>query len=267
MLRVQFETAATELVIAVDTSVDVDPSVWISIDGAEPTITATTNGVARIAGLSGTHTYNVWATSRDSGSAGRTHIYGINANAAITPPTNPKRLDQFGDSISEGVLAAPQGYVETNEVAAYFGYLGCNYSVAGDTINGLLTKLTDGSYNTDISNIIGVNDVAILAIGRNNVSSGIDATEQAEYEGIIDQLLTLGYSKILCRGILPESGNSYATENAALESIVTGYGNSNVIWIDTSGWTSIDTQDGVHPSITGYSQMVDYAKVSYAGYL
>ncbi len=260
-LNVRFNTAATEILIAAGTVNVAAPSVFVSVDGGAPTEYATTNGIARVSGLSGTHDYNVWS----SGSTARgCDICGVNANAAITNSANEYRIDQFGDSITEGVVLAPNGYVDTHSVASNFSRLGQTYAVAGWTINQLLTDIN----NFGISDIIDTSgDVAILAIGRNNVAGGIDPTEASEYGDIITALLALGYSKILCRGILPEISNDYAAENAVLEGVATGFANSKVIWIDTIGWTAIDTQDGVHPTIAGYVQIANYAKIDYAAAL
>lgn len=258
--KVMFNTSASVLRVITET-LD-SGGLYISIDGAPlQEIPETENGVYELTGLSGEHTYNLWCDVETSvlSVQSDSELYSVGA-----------RLDQFGDSITFGAGAfGSNARVETHEVAAYFGYIGNDWAVSGWTTNDLLTKLQSGNFTTYINRHSNrVNDVAVLAIGRNNTDIDTNATVQTEYTAIIDHLVNnIGYAKVLCRGILPESGNPFTAQNAMIESLVTAYGDPNVVYIDVSGWTGISTVDGVHPDATGYGQMVDYAKVSYAPYI
>jgi len=248
--------------IQVFTASIISSGLYYSVDGGAPqTINQTTSLFYEITGLSGEHTYSFWTNQQNS-------IISIKADAELY--SVGARLDQFGDSISFGAgTSGNNALVETHEVAAYFGYIGNDWAVSGWTTNDLLTELQSGNYTTYINRHANrVNDVAVLAIGRNNTDIDTNATVQTEYTAIIDHLVNnIGYAKVLCRGILPESGNPFTAQNAMIESLVTAFGDPNVVYVDVSGWTGISTADGVHPDETGYGQMVDYARVSYAPYI
>jgi lysophospholipase L1-like esterase len=260
--KVMFSTNATELLITLGVEAGSSSSLYYNIDGATPIIIPPSAGnVFKITGLSGTHTYNIRAGSNTGSSADRSDIWSIMADAPLVK--TGARLDQFGDSITHGVGAAANPIIDIHNAAAHFGMLGQTYATSGWTVNDLLVNLD--SFN--LTNLVEVGDIALMAIGRNSLTIDTDPTIQADYESTITGLLAAGYSRVLCRGILAESGDTFAAQNAAIEAVVTSYADARVEFIDVSSWIGIATQDGVHPSVAGYGQMVEYAKVTYEPFL
>jgi hypothetical protein len=208
-------------------------------------------------------TYSVWdsGTSRTSGGH-----FAVSGNATYQELSAVKRMDQYGDSITYGSgPGASQADVELMPVAASLGFAGSTVGVSGHTIAQCKTLLD----TTLPLKTVTSSDVAILAIGRNNTSGGIDATEQADYDLCIDKLIAKGYGKILCRGVLPAPNGSelWTAQNAALQSVVTVKANPNVIWIPTSTWLGYGSQDGTHPTTAGYVTLAGYAAPAYASAL
>lgn len=173
-----------------------------------------------------------------------------------------RRMDQYGDSITYGTgPGATPADVETMQVAASFGMVGSTYGIAGYKI-AQCKALIDSVVPIKT---ISPNDVAILAIGRNNVGVGINATDQADYGLCIDKLLAAGYGKVLCRAVIPTPNGSslWTTQNAALQAVVTAKANPNVIWVPTSTWLGYDSQDATHPTAAGYATLAGFAAPAY----
>jgi lysophospholipase L1-like esterase len=260
--KVMFSTAATELLITLNQLAASASSLYYNIDGGAPIVIAATPGnIFRITGLSGTHTYNIRAGDANGAQGRDSDIWSVMSDAPLIKIGS--RLDQFGDSITYGVGLTGNPIIDIHNAAAYFGRLGQTYATSGWTVNDLLTNLS--TFN--LTNLVEVGDIAIMAIGRNSLTINTDPAIQADYASTITALLAAGYSKVFCRGILSESSNTYSAQNAAIELIVSDYASSNVSFVDVSSWVAIDTQDGTHPSQTGYAQMVEYAKVTYSLYL
>lgn len=254
--KARFSSAANSIRVRGVGAGSDDVVLYCSIDGGEPQVITTgesdigiftSDGVERV--------FNVWADDRNS-------IISIQSDAPITAVG--ARLDQFGDSITFNASGG-NGEVETHVVAANLGYLGNCWAVSGWTVNDLLLAL-QGDYGAHISlHANRQDDIAVLAIGRNSTAIDTDTTIQSEYSQILTELKnTIGYKKVLCRGILPEDSNSWTAQNAMIESLVDSFGDPDVVYVDVSGWTGIETSDGVHPNGAGYDQMESYALASYA---
>lgn len=207
-------------------------------------------------------TYNIW----DSGNAYNTGgVFAVAVDAPLLDIGTRRRIEQYGDSVTYG--SGPNATsvdTEIMSVAAKLGFVGSTNGISGQTIAGgkaMLDSVLAGR-------TVGPNDVAILALGGNSASDGIDATDQADYGILIDKLLAKGYGKILCRGILPLADTgTLAIINAAntnLKSVMDGKNNSKLIWVDTSTWTGYETLDGVHPTAAGYVTLAGYAYAAYS---
>lgn len=210
-----------------------------------------------------TSTYNVWDD-------GNYHTAGGAFSIAVDSPLLDigirRRFHQFGDSITYGPgPGATSVNTETMRVAAQLEFVGSTIGINGQTIAGCKTMLD----NTLPLLTIGVDDVAILAIGGNSASDGIDATDQADYGLCIDKLLAKSYGKILCRGILPiaSAQSIIDTANAALKSVMDAKANSRLVWIDPVTWTGYESQDNTHPTAAGYATIAGFAAPAYASAL
>lgn len=209
-----------------------------------------------------TSTYNVWDSGNSVNTGG---VFAVAGDSTFLDIGTRRRIEQYGDSVTYGAgPGATSVDSELMSVAAKLGFVGSTNGISGQTIGGakaMLDAVLPGR-------AVGANDVAILAIGGNSASGGIDSTEQADYGILIDKLLAKGYAKVLCRGILPladsNSNNLAIAANATLKSVMDGKSNSKLIWIDTSTWTGYDTQDGVHPTAAGYVTLAGYAYTAYA---
>lgn len=254
---IRFKAAATKLFVFASA-----PFVFYSRNGGAPVRVSVPGNGTVIEGFDGTEAiFNVWSTSGYYLSAG--------ADAPVVDVGTKKRMDQFGDSITAGdslagVADQNRGDVDALGVAAALGFAGSTYGKSGLTIAGLAT---------DIGTLLGALpaagslDMAVLAIGRNDLVDGMDSTEQSDYNAIVDALIAKGYGRVLCRGVLPESGGPFAAFNATMESLVTARADPKVVYINTNTWAGIATGDGVHPTIAGYATIRGYAIPAYTPHI
>jgi hypothetical protein len=237
--------------------------VWVSKNGESPNKYATSIGSTfprgcQISGLSGLATYYIW----NDGGEFTYSTMSVSGDGPLVDCGIKSRLDQFGDSITDYALDGGRGDVETMRVAAAIGYVGSTNGTGGYTIANLDTQLTTLLTKRQVS----ASDVAILAIGRNNVTgSAFDGPTITAYQSCITKLLAAGYGKVLCRGILPSASGNFvwAPENGSIHSIVTGLANPNVIFVNTSSWYPFNSSDTVHPSMAGFVTLAGFAVPAY----
>ncbi|MEO8640960.1 SGNH/GDSL hydrolase family protein [Pseudomonas sp.] len=206
-----------------------------------------------------TSTYNVWDDGSVKGTGG---TFSVAVDSAFLDIGVRRRLDQYGDSVTFGSgPGATSSDTETMRVAAALGFVGSTNGISGLTVGAGKTMLD----TVLAARTVGTTDVAILALGGNNAEGGIDSTEQADYGLCIDKLLAKGYGKVLCRGILPNTGTPGLVDaaNASLKAVMDAKANPKLAWIDTSTWTGFGTQDGAHPTAAGYVTLSAYAISSY----
>lgn len=201
-------------------------------------------------------TYTVWNGGTTFSGGGH---FAVAGDAVPVSAGTAYKLDQYGDSITFGASADPAD-VETMQVAASLGKLGSTNGISGHTIaqcKALLDVILPLKTVTS-------DDVAVLAIGRNNVGT-IDSTEQADYNLCVDKLLAKGYGKVLCRAIIPsaEGASLWTAENATLQGLVTARANPNVIWVPTVTWWPYGSPDNTHPNAAGYVTLAGFAEPAY----
>ena len=208
-------------------------------------------------------TYSVWDSG---GGLSDGNHFAVAGNAPLQAITTGKRMDQYGDSITYGSgPGADAADTETMQVAAALGFTGSTHGIGGHTIAQCKTLLDTTLPLKTVTSA----DVAILAIGRNNTSGGIDSTEQADYLSCINKLLTKGYGKVLCRAILPDPNGAelWTAQNAALQTVVTTLADPKVIWVPTSTWLGYGSSDGLHPTAAGYVTLKGFAIPAYSSAL
>lgn len=242
-------------------------AVYVSKNGAAPTKYSFTDKASaytyRVTDLDESlSTYTVWTNYVANAAIS---MFAISGDADHADVGDKKRIDQFGDSITYGGGggAVVPGEVDVLRVAASMGYVATTAGIAGHTIANLETALT--TYLAALT--VTANDVAIIAIGRNNTGGAFDAAETTSYTNIINALVTKGYGKIICRGILPSGTHSteWTAENGSISSIVAGIGNANVVFCDVSGLGTYTTQasDTTHPDAAGYATIAAYVEPLY----
>lgn len=262
---VKIRGAFTKLVVTVNGA----RKIAVSKNGAAPVfydVADETNNPIRAMRIpcdGSTATYYVWDDGNGRNNNGH---FAVAGDSTLLDVGTRRRLDQYGDSITFGSgPGATSRDTETMRVAAAMGFVGSTNGISGLTITACKTLL-----DTVLPlRTVGVTDVAILAIGGNSASGGIDSTEQADYGLCIDKLLAKGYAKVLCRGILNNSGAAQElidSCNATLKGVMDGKADSRLAWIDPKPWT-FTTVDGTHPDAAGYASIAGFALPAYSAAL
>lgn len=234
--------------------------VFVSVDGAAPTIYdrgSVNAGLTVHDCAAGSHVYRIW-----QGSDGGLLCVGAHMrNGALVDPNLP-RLFQIGDSKTHGAGASSAGHTETFRVAAALGFVGGNFGITGDTTASGLARLPEILDNIDVR----PDDVWVIALGVNDRfgSNGgaLDGTQTANYQDIIDLLLTAGVQKIICRGVVMANATGWNQTTASIGAIAAGYADSRVQFCDTTDWV-VTRPDGTHEDDTGYNQLTALCVASY----
>jgi lysophospholipase L1-like esterase len=246
--------------------------VMVSVDGNDPTqYTMPASGFYELTGLSGTHDYYVWGSAANTYDEFLLAVGGNTLSSTITPK---KRLDVFGSSTTRGNAATHNGLADVFRVAAHFGYTGCSHGADGDTFASLNTRIVAATSSKTYNNAA---DCCYVAIGRNDVYGGYNATGKTNFDSIITRLAGI-YDKVIVRGLLPsysspsETTGEFATDNGIMSGWITSLGFGNVYWVDpiALGWdgpTIARPGDNVHPNDAGYTAIVTYEKNAFAAYL
>lgn len=259
---IRFRSSATKLFLFAQSDFPL-AYIFYSRNGGAPVRVAVPGNGTVVEGFDGTAaTYTVWSNS------GR--YLSVGSDATIVDVGTKKRIDQFGDSITAGDSGSgtgaqtnTRGDVETLGVAANLGFAGATYGISGLTIEGL---------NTAISTILAAlpaassTDMAVLAIGRNDVGIGFDALRQTYFNAIVAALLAKGYGRVICRAVLPDA-SSWDAFNTVMQALVTARADPKVVFVPTSTWTGVTTSDGVHPDQDGYLTLRGYAITAYTPHI
>lgn len=203
-------------------------------------------------------TYYVWDDGNWRNGGGH---FAVAGDATRQDVGLQRRMDQYGDSITFGTgPGATPADVETMPVAASLGMVGSTNGIGGYTIAQCISLLDTVLPTKTVTS----SDVAILAIGRNNVPT-LTAQDEIDYATCINKLLAKGYGKVICRGILPMPNGvtTFPSANASLQAVVAAQANPNVIWVPTDTWTGYGSQDGTHPTATGYLTLAGFAAPAY----
>lgn len=213
-------------------------------------------------------------TDRTIGAVIGVMITGSGASFGTTPTT--KKVIQYGDSITyaagiyTGQTSAVQDIYKTG---VGLGFLGAPCGLSGTNAAGLDSSLTTARSYRNV-----VEDVAVLAIGRNDALTS-SASFKASVTSILNTLLGAGVGKILVRGQNFGGGGGAAVGGVAnrdqdLADAVSALANANVVYVPVQTWTPITgvapnngLGDGTHPYGPGggYDSMATYAIRDWAG--
>lgn len=284
---VRFRCATTKLAV-----ISRSQLTYVSVDNAAPVVntgsvpsTGSPLRSTEIACDGQMHDYVVWPGFASNGASNTyplSPLHVIPYSATFQALSNPRRWEQFGDSITQGTGVSDHGLVDIYRVAAQLGGFGTAHGSAGETTEQLDTRLTNLLPLKPFTS--NTNDVAVLAIGRNNILVGgvtpWNAGTTTAYNSCITKLLTK-YKWVLCRGLIRTVTNAgvqaenYPTENGYIQAIVAAYGNPFVKFVDTSQWWSGGTNslgdircvDNTHPNTYGYDTLAAYCIRDYPLYL
>ena len=237
----------------------------VSIDGAAPTYYATgytagsrTASTRRITCDGVLRNYNVWSTN--AAGSGVLHMLSVGLDSTPVAIT-VKRLHQYGDSITSGTAGTgitSSAYTDCMRVASALGMVGSTFGIAGQTSAQLATRI---AAQVALTNSDVANDIAVLAIGRND--GGVFSS--SDFDTMVAALL-VGYAKVLVRGVL-NTGTSFAAFNTSMSAWVAGKADARIVYIEPSGWTGINAPDGTHPSDAGHVTLANYCITDYAAHV
>jgi len=191
--------------------------------------------------------------------------------AAFTTLTNTKTAIQYGDSVTYATNYPDQATCEGDfyNSAAHLSVLGVPAAVSG---------LQTATLAADLASVFAlrpaVENIAVMAMGRNDIS-GDRPTFRANYTSCINQLLTRGVPKIVCRGInINNNASSQFTNlDADIQTVVTTIANPNVVFVPVTSWTGVEgiapnspPGDGAHPTKNGNLTLAGYETTAYAPY-
>lgn len=232
--------------------------VYVSVDGAAPTTYTSTAsmGLAHsivIPATAGTHTYYIWNSEMGI-------VFSAAGDGTAIAVTSVPSIHQFGDSITFGIT--DRGNVDTFRIGAALGYSALTLGISGITTATLDANISAWLANTPVT----TNDVAVLAIGRNDVAL-FDSAVTTAYTSILNKLIAKGYGKILVRSILPsgDRGSLWETQNTAIQGCISGVGNPKLIYVDTSTCPvyASESGDNTHPNTAGYVTIAAYLEPKY----
>lgn len=198
-------------------------------------------------------------------------------------PAGTKTVVLFGDSITDGYGTTPNQFERWSDEMTRLFQADPNYNnitvvnegIGGNSIFGGLGTAAKDRFDRDVLNIAGVRYVIIL-IGINDIgyaNNDISDSMKAEYEVMIDKCHEKGI-KVYAGTILPVNGNGYYSElrdeirnklNDWMRSSKSGF--DGVIDFDELLRNPDDpsylipeySNDNLHPSISGYKKMGEYA--------
>ena len=259
-------------------------------DGSKYAVYKKQSGVWTLVSRSAFGSSNTWgqatlASGLDGGTEteyligfGPVNVYFSHLTAdALTTATLPQRntLGCFGDS----TVQATQGTSGDATLSDIFA-IGLLYDLAvyNRGIGGTTVRNVSGSDTTAgearTSNITGISPSpanVFIRYGLNDVGQVKGAETSAQFQSSYTNMLTLltaglPSTKFFNFSIIATSSGGYpsytpwnAAMQAAIAAVNTANGNSNCVFVDTTGWTEYtgaspsQTSDTVHPNAAGYA--------------
>lgn len=217
----------------------------------------------KIAGITGSlSSYSSVMISGGGGTAGAyavdQEILGVmltGDGAEMVAPTGTKRhCTMFGASQVEGA-AADSACVDIHMAQPNLPVYALSAGSSGQTLAAAITTIPTWAPK------VPYKDICLTSIGTNSPD---DANFIPDYKSMVNALLTAGFQKIICRGILDV--NSYqAAKNVKIAQAVSELNDSRVVYASIAGWVattngangSIEMPDGNHPTEAGYRTMAN----------
>ncbi len=249
------------------------PEVWYSVDsgpwtkqliGTSPT---TPSGKARawkkVTGISGSlSSFKEIVISDSPVLTTDLPIMGVlltgTGNALAAPTVSKTVMHAFGASQTYG-FAATMGSIDVNRLQETMPSLAAGqHGNSGGTI-----AQANAAFSAWVAKIpVALRQHVQMSIG---INSADDGSFQGDYQTLINNFLSAGFTKIICRGLVQITSNT--SKNAKILAAVTAVANPAVVYADVSTWAAstngavntIHMPDGTHPNDAGYVTMAIFA--------
>lgn len=184
-------------------------------------------------------------------------LTGTGAELA-TPSVARTVVHAFGASQTYG-FAATMGSVDVQRVqVGISGFATGQHGNSGGTI-----AQANAAFAAWVTKIpVSLRQHVQLSIG---INSADDGSFQADYQTLINNFLSAGFTKLVCRGLVQITSN--VSKNAKILAAVTATANPAVVYADVSTWAvsttgtanTIHMPDGTHPNDAGYVTMAAWS--------
>lgn len=257
------------------------PEVWYSVDGgawtkvslgASPT---NPSGKARawrkVTGLSGSlSTFKELILSDSPVLTTDLPAMGVlltgTGNALSAPTVSKTVMHAFGASQTYG-FAATMGSIDVNRLQVTIPSLAAGqHGNSGGTI-----AQANAAFATWVAKVpVALRQHVQMSIG---INSADDGSFQSDYQTLINNFLTAGFTKVICRGLVQTTDNT--SKNAKIAAAVAAISNPAVVFASVSTWVAstngaggtIEMPDGTHPNDSGYVTMAALALRDHASIL
>ena len=259
---------------------------YVSIDGSTDTLYANVSGTVNLTPTplqAGTHTLRI--ATRSEGDSLEFEGLILDAGAKTVAPAVSSQLVEFvGDSVTAGAtttklalsdyawLIGEQLKVRHTQIAQSGICLVDNVRCGSPNSTGMIRQFFKlqppaflGSPNWDFSRYQA--NVVVINLGTNDNKYGVsDATFQSDYITFLQKVRTVYPHAIIL--VLRTFKGLKATPTQAAVQAINSAGDSNVHYIDTTGWlTSSDFNDSAHPSDEGHMKVARILGPIIASYL
>ncbi len=179
-------------------------------------------------------------------------------NDLAAPTATKTVMHAFGASQTYG-FSATEGSIDVNRLQVTIPSLAAGqHGNSGGTI-----AQANAAFSAWVAKIpASLRQHVQLSIGINSTN---DANFQTDYLTLINNFLSAGFTKVICRGLVQVTDNT--SKNAKIEAAVAAAANPAVVYASVSTWTastngangSIEMPDGTHPNDAGYITMAELA--------
>jgi lysophospholipase L1-like esterase len=275
--RISFSFAGERLQLLFDTTgLTVPPHLWITIDDGEPALHLIENPVIELSAPDGRHQVQIvvkdvnehvnrWNPPFECAVVFAGMVLDMNSRLRLSGRPGGPRLEFYGDSITQGVLAlSTHPESEGADGTVSYAYLtarafGATSYQVGFGRQGVV-RPGNGEVPPGIESFgwnfagsraerVEPSDVVVINLGVND-----ETLEPEQYAEYVRRVRT-AYPETTIVSVTPFSGKHAEVIAAAVKSLH----DPNLVLVDSTGWiTEADTTDGVHPSVSGHAKIADH---------
>ncbi|MFI7067844.1 GDSL-type esterase/lipase family protein [Kribbella sp. NPDC050124] len=275
--RISFSFAGERLQLLFDTAgLTVAPHLWITVDDGEPALHVVDDPVIELSAPDGRHQVEIvvkdvnehvnrWNPPFECAVVFAGLVLDVNARLRLSGRPGGPRLEFYGDSITQGVLAlsthpesegadgtASYAYLTARAFGATsyqvgFGRQGILRPGNGDVPPGM--ESFGWNFAGSPSERVEPSDVVVVNLGVND-----ETLEPEQYADFVRRVRT-AYPETTIVSVTPFNGKHADVIQAAVKSL----DDPNLVLVDSTGWiTDVDTTDGIHPSVAGHAKLADH---------